>query len=137
MRRSPVWLTTVLLLSLLAACSNTSRRATVEQPPSHQPTPQSTPIQLDIARAPKLGEMQEAVKRVFKDAAAIDPNYNPNFLAGDFNGDDSQDIAVILKPVNLELMNEDYPPVAHSRSTSQAGLRENLCEWTKMNCCSR
>lgn len=109
MRRSPVCLTTVLLLSLLASCSNTSKRAVVEQPPSHQPTPQATPIPMDIARAPKLVEVQEAVKRVFKDAAAIDPNYNPNFLPGDFNGDDSQDIAVILKPVNLDLMNEDYP----------------------------
>ena len=53
---------------------------------------------MGIAQAPKLVEVQDAVKRVFKDAAVIDSNYNPNFLAGDFNGDTSQDIAVIIKP---------------------------------------
>ena len=29
---------------------------------------------------------------------------------GDFNGDASQDLAVIIKPVNLEEMNQEYPP---------------------------
>lgn len=109
MTRSLVCLTTVLLLSILASCSNTTKRAVVEQPPSYQPTPQSTPIQMEIARAPKLVEVQEAVKRVFKDSAVVETSHNPHFLAGDFNGDDSQDIAVILKPVNLDLMNEEHP----------------------------
>ncbi len=60
----------------------------------------------------KLGEVQEAVKRVFKDAAVIDQSYKPSFLAGDFNGDASQDIAVILKPApgKLDEMNQELPP---------------------------
>ena len=65
---------------------------------------------MGIAQAPKLVEVQDAVKRVFKEAAVIDTGYNPNFLAGDFNGDGSQDIAVILKPVNLEEMNQELAP---------------------------
>ena len=99
----------VSLLSLFAACSNTTKRAVVEQPPAYQPSPQAAQVRIDVPQAPKLTEVQEAVRRVFKDAAVIDPNYEPNYLAGDFNGDASQDIAVILKPNNLEAMNEEYP----------------------------
>ena len=107
-----IWLLTVSLLAtlLVGACSSKSKQVVVEQPPpAYQPSPEATPVRIAVAQAPKLSEVQEAVKRVFKDAAVIDTNYNPNFLAGDFNGDASQDIAVILKPNNLEQMNEQYP----------------------------
>lgn len=112
MRRGALSLMSVSLLLLFAACSNTTRRAAVEQPPAYQPIPQSTPIRMDVPREPKLVEVQDAVKRIFKDAAVVDSNYKPNFLAGDFNGDASQDLAVILKPVpdKIEIMNEEYPP---------------------------
>ena len=50
------------------------------------------------------------MKRVFKDAAVVDTKYNPSFVTGDFNGDNSQDLAVVLKPVQLDLMNQDLPP---------------------------
>ena len=93
----------------LAACS-TAPKQVVEAPPSYQPSPQSTPVRIDIAQAPKLVEVQDAVKRVFKDAAVIDTSYNPNFLAGDFNGDSSQDIAVIIKPAKVDEMNQELPP---------------------------
>jgi hypothetical protein len=53
----------------------------------------------------------EAVKRVFKDAVVIDAERSPNFVAGDFNGDLSQDIAVVLKPDPQKLaeLNEEFP----------------------------
>jgi hypothetical protein len=84
----------------------------VEAPPvAYQPTPQSTPpSQLTTVSAPKQSEVEQAVKRIFKDAAVIDTNYNPSFLSGDFNGDGSQDLAVILKPAKLDLMNQELPP---------------------------
>jgi rhodanese-related sulfurtransferase len=47
---------------------------------------------------------------VFKDAAEVDRRYEPHFLAGDFNGDTSQDIAVVIKPVKLDEMNQELPP---------------------------
>ena len=99
------------LLSLLfiAACSSTPKQA-VEAPPNYQPTPQSTPVRVDIAQAPKLADVQDAVKRVFKDAAVVDTKSEPSFLAGDFNGDASQDIAIIIKPAKLEAMNQELPP---------------------------
>jgi len=104
--------TIILLIALmLCACNSTSKRPVAEAaPPAYQPTPESTPISLAVGSAPKQTEVQQAVKRVFKDAAVLDTNYNPNFLAGDFNGDGSQDIAVVIKPVKLDEMNQDLPP---------------------------
>jgi hypothetical protein len=100
-----------LIALTLCACSS-SKRPAVEAPPvAYQPSPQSTPpIQLTLVPDPKQSEVQEAVKRVFKDAAVIDTNSNPSFLSGDFNGDGSQDLAVILKPAKLDLMNQELPP---------------------------
>jgi hypothetical protein len=60
--------------------------------------------------APKPVEVQNAIKRVFKDAAVLHPNHEPNFFSGDLNGDNSQDLVVILKPVNLEEMNRQFAP---------------------------
>ncbi|HEV8426290.1 MAG TPA: hypothetical protein VGQ41_00135 [Pyrinomonadaceae bacterium] len=95
----------------ICACSSSSKRVVAEAPPpAYQASPESTPVQLTAPAAAKLSEVQEAVKRVFKDGAVIDTNYNPNFLTGDFNGDGSQDIAVVLKPVKLDLMNQELPP---------------------------
>ena len=110
MTRTGICLLTVSLLAmfLLGACSS-SKQVVAEQPPAYQPTPQATPVRMDVAQAPKLSDVQEAVRRVFKDAAVIDTAYKPHFLAGDFNGDASQDIAVVLKPNKLEQMNEEYP----------------------------
>src|SRR5215213_4793117 len=102
----------IALASTISACSSTAKRPVVEAPPpAYQPSPESTPLPLTVAvPAPKSSEVQEAVKRVFKDGAVVDTNYNPNFLSGDFNGDGSQDLAVIVKPVKLDLMNQELPP---------------------------
>ena len=107
MRR--IWLLTIVLLTL-SACSQTKRVAVEQAPAAYQPTPESMPVRLTPPMAPKKPEVQEAVKRVFKDAAVVDPNYNPNFFMGDFNGDASQDLAVIIKPVKLDEMNQEYSP---------------------------
>lgn len=102
----------IVLALTFCACSSTSKRPVAEAPPpKYQPSPESTPVQLLAnTAAPKQAEVQEAVKRVFKDAAVLDTSYNPSFLAGDFNGDGSQDIAVVLKPVKLDEMNQELPP---------------------------
>lgn len=100
----------VLIALTFCACSSSKRQAVEAPPVAYQPTPESTPIQLTPVSAPKSSEVELAVKRIFKDAAVVDTNYNPNFLSGDFNGDGSQDLAVILKPAKLDLMNQDLPP---------------------------
>jgi hypothetical protein len=61
--------------------------------------------------SPKFEEVQQAVKRIFKDAVVIDASRTPNFLVGDFNGDLSQDLAVILRPAEGKLseLNQEFP----------------------------
>ncbi|HYV83667.1 MAG TPA: hypothetical protein VE931_09145 [Pyrinomonadaceae bacterium] len=101
----------VVIALTFCACSSSNRPAVEAPPVAYQPSPQSTlPVQLTSVADPKQSEVQEAVKRVFKDAAVVDTNYNPSFLSGDFNGDGSQDLAVILKPAKLDLMNQELPP---------------------------
>lgn len=93
------------------ACS--SKPVAVEQPPTPQAAAAApTPLKVDVARAAKPTEVQDAIKRVFKDAALLHPDHDPNFLVGDFNGDASQDLAVILKPApdKVSEMNQELPP---------------------------
>ncbi len=60
---------------------------------------------------PKPAEIKDVVERVFQNAAVVDMTHNPYFLVGDFNGDYSQDITVIIKPGEGKLseMNPEYP----------------------------
>jgi hypothetical protein len=102
----------LLTTFLLPGCAS-SKHALVEHAPvAYQPAPQSTPIRIVAPAGPKLPEVEDAVKRVFKGAAVVHPDYKASFLAGDFNGDLSQDLAVVLKPApdKLAEMNEQYPP---------------------------
>lgn len=101
----------VFFASLFAIACDQTKQPVNEEPPAPQPTVVSVPVQLPKLSPPKLLEVQEAVKRVFKDAAILDTTRDPNFFAGDFNGDLSEDIAVILKaaPGKLAAMNEEFP----------------------------
>ena len=98
----------IFAVSLLLTACGSSKQAVVESAPTYQASPQAAPVRMPVVAAPKLAEVEEAVKRVFKDAAVIQPDYKASFLAGDFNGDLSQDLAVVLKPVpdKLAEMNE-------------------------------
>jgi hypothetical protein len=100
----------IFIALTICACSSSKRQAVEAPPVAYQPTPESTPIQITAVADPKQSEVEQAVKRVFKDGAVIDTNYNPSFLSGDFNGDGSQDLAVILKPAKLDLINQELPP---------------------------
>jgi hypothetical protein len=102
----------LMLLALclfLHACSN-AEKPKREAPPS--PVAQADqPSEMSRLPPPDTKSVEEAVKRVFKESALIDTNHKPNFIAGDFNGDLSQDIAVVLKPVPEKLaeLNEEFP----------------------------
>jgi hypothetical protein len=103
--------TAALVAALCIVCGCAKREQPKEQL-SPAPTEAAPSQQVSQVSPAKAGEVQEAVRRVFKEAALLDSSRNPNFVAGDFNGDDSQDIAVILKPApgKLSEMNEDSPP---------------------------
>jgi hypothetical protein len=104
------FLLTVAATLFLSSCAR-SQQAVTEVPPS-APAVSPQPEQTPNLPPPDLIGAQEAAKRVFKDAALIDTSRKPHFIVGDFNGDLSQDIAVILKPAlgRLPEMNEEYQP---------------------------
>ncbi|HXD32483.1 MAG TPA: hypothetical protein VN643_15280 [Pyrinomonadaceae bacterium] len=84
--------------------------------PNVEAAPSPTTIeakQQQIAQLPppELNAVQQAVKRVFRDCATVDTQRQPAFVAGDFNGDLSQDVAVIVKPApgKLAEINEEFP----------------------------
>lgn len=102
-------LITSALLLLMCGCAKHEASTT--------PAPQPSPVESGTAKvveqpSPNLAEVNEAVTRVFRNAAAIDSKHSPNFFAGDFNGDGSQDIAVIVQPAKEKLaeMNQEFPP---------------------------
>ena len=95
---------------LLVSCSSGSKRL-AEAPPA--PIAKADEPAPAVAKLPppELHQVQEAVKRVFHEAALIDSSQKPAFVAGDFNGDLSEDIAVVLKPAPEKIadLNEEYP----------------------------
>jgi hypothetical protein len=98
---------TVLLLMCGCAKHETATNPTAQSSPAEQTT-----IKVAQKSSPNLAEVNEAVARVFRNAATIDAKHEPNFFTGDFNGDDSQDVAVILTPQKEKLaeMNQEFPP---------------------------
>ena len=108
------WIPRALCLTLLSisfGCS--SEKPKVEAPPV-QVAQQNEAAQPQVASnipPPDLNAVQDAVNRVFKDKARIDMSRKPYFVAGDFNGDGSQDIAVVLQPTPEKLadLNEEFP----------------------------
>jgi len=75
----------------------------------------SAPVQ-PAANAYKPGpqpieaEMRDAIKRNYEDAVTIDNRQPTYYLTGDFNGDNSEDIAVVVKPGKGKLaeLNGEY-----------------------------
>jgi len=84
----------------------------VETAPAYQAPPPAPIVQVPTVVAPKLNEVNDAIERVFKDAAVIDSSSKPGFVAGDFNGDAIQDLAVAIRPAPGKLveMNQELPP---------------------------
>lgn len=115
-----LWLLIVIAAVTLGGCSQPPEESEikkkVEPPIAPALPPENTPVmdqqQMSKLPLPKPAEVKEVVARVFKNAVAIAENHNPYFLVGDFNGDHSQDIAVVIKPVagKLSELNQEYPP---------------------------
>ena len=104
-------LTAVIAAYVFACGCSTASKPVAEAPPP-APSVQADQPQ-EIAKLPPAAphEVQEAVKRVFKESALVDTSRNPAFVTGDFNGDQSQDLAVVLKPDATKLtdLNEEFP----------------------------
>jgi hypothetical protein len=102
--------------SLLPGCTEPAPRPSARENPIAAAPP---PAKVEPAQAPSAPQsnppdpkrVDEAVRRVFKDTAIMVSAATPSFVAGDFNGDLSPDIAVFLKPATGKLseINEEHP----------------------------
>jgi hypothetical protein len=104
----------VLGSAALCGCAKPPAQPLMEEPVpqnSEALKPLSPPTEMPELPAPNMEQVQEAIRRVFKDAVVIDASRNPNYLVGDFNGDKSQDLAIVLKPAagKLSELNQEFP----------------------------
>jgi hypothetical protein len=97
----------------LCGCAKPPAQPIVEQPIVTQASPavSSPPAEMPKLPPPRLEEVEQAVRRIFKSAVVIDASRTPGFFIGDFNGDSSQDLAVIVKPAQGKLseLNQEFP----------------------------
>ena len=121
-----LFLTLILIsLGVMIACSKSpDRQKTSELQPtpitSYSPAPafpalaEGTPGPAKDNAPPNADEVADAVARVFDNSVKLDQTRAPAFLVGDFNGDGSQDIAVITR----------------ASDDSLAQLNNELANWT-------
>ena len=128
--------------ALSAACADSpSRRqaaAAEEAPPPASEagaSPEAAePVGARESPPPDASEVSGAVERVFKGAATLATARAPYFAVGDFNGDDSQDLAVVVRPapgrlgeINGELANwiikDPFAPAPEGASYGEAARR--------------
>lgn len=104
----------IFAVTLLPGCKSSQNPAAVEKPiavatPQPAPAAEATPAQK--LPPPTQAEVKSAFQRVFGDDLVA--RYGPDsFIVGDFNGDQSEDIAIVARPapgkiedVNSELSN--------------------------------
>jgi hypothetical protein len=99
---------------ILTSCAKPPAPPVKEAPPSAtevpppaplptQPADSQDPKKLSAIPPPTPGEARAAVARVYKDVVSLDSIRDPGFAVGDFNGDGSQDIAVVVKPIKEKI----------------------------------
>ena len=105
----------LILIACSAACVNSEQSGKSEQriaeatqqqsPVAATVHPEVSPESAEPARLPppKSEEVREVTARVYKDVVAIDTSHQPVYVVGDFNGDGSEDIAVVVKPAKDRL----------------------------------
>src|SRR5947208_401356 len=112
-RRTSALVSALILLTALSALS--CEKSSDQEKPSElaprvesnaTPTPQTPQFMQPVASPsatplpappPQLDEVRSAMARVFAKVAEPDTTNAPAFVAGDFNGDGSTDLAVITK----------------------------------------
>jgi hypothetical protein len=110
-----IGLVAIAALLFLTGCAKSGQVKQAEAPPTETalmiPSPQNAAMPPSLVPPPKPKELQDVVKRIFKESVVIDNGSASNFAVGDFNGDQSQDVAVVLKPVPAKLadINEESP----------------------------
>ena len=106
-------LAAVMIVAALPGCSNTSsHQARVEKPislPASQPAAEAS--QVPKLPPPTQAEVEAAFHRVFGDNLILQTDSGRiTFIAGDFNGDQSEDIAILARPAmgKLDDINDEF-----------------------------
>jgi hypothetical protein len=102
----------VVLMAVFAGCKSGGPK-NVEKPIAVSAIPVKTSeVQPNLPPPPPptAEEVASAMQRVFGDDLIVERDTRPAFIAGDFNGDDSQDLAVIVRPApgKLEEINGEF-----------------------------
>ena len=100
--------TTLLGLSLALAMACQKRQTVAIDQSTKAET--SKPAKTKVAPPQSINELQGVTARIYKEAVTVDSSRHDNFVVGDFNGDGSQDIAVVVKPGKgmLPELNSEY-----------------------------
>jgi hypothetical protein len=92
---------------VLTACTEAAQQTTPapQQPPTATAVPAQTKPDASPSTTPStpLADVQGALKRVYHDTVILETTRRPPFVIGDFNGDDSPDIAIIVTPAKGKL----------------------------------
>lgn len=106
----------VALAAMLSGCAQPAppTQPTQPEPPSSPPVAEGSAIEIPppaplpppspaTLPAPTPDEVQAAIARIYKDAVRVSPDRAQGFVVGDFNGDQWQDLAVVVEPVKGKL----------------------------------
>lgn len=100
-----------ILLCLACALTMACHRSRPETISSSPPIASASSKPVSKAEPqPTEAELREAIERNYKDAVVMDHTQTVPFLIGDFNGDNSEDIVVVVKPGagKLSELNSEY-----------------------------
>jgi hypothetical protein len=133
------------LFAALPGCNSSKQELAVEKPiiaAKTSPSPAAAATPMPKLPPPAQAEVEAAFHRVFGDDLVADFSDPQSFIAGDFNGDQSEDIAIIARPargklgdINNELANwiiQDAdkafipPPSATGKVTPPAQKRPQI-----------
>ena len=98
-------------LSVSCTKAKQSENATTVTSTSASPQTTASPLEKPAGSAtPTLAEVNEAIQRVYVNTVEMDAGRTAPFITGDFNGDGSQDLAVVVRPVKgaLSKLNSEY-----------------------------
>ena len=87
----------------LAGCHGSSPR-NVEKPIPVSTQPQATPAAPAVKQPPPTrAEVEDKIHEIFGDDVTVQHSADPIFIVGDFNGDGSEDLAVIVRAAGGKL----------------------------------
>jgi hypothetical protein len=112
-RKMKVRLLFLVIGVITVACDTGKQKGNKTRTTTSAPPAQATASQQEKnagSARPALAEVKEAVQRVYINTVDVDAARTEPFVIGDFNGDGSQDLAVIARPTAgaLAKLNSEY-----------------------------